>query len=82
MDLRGIEPRPMPCESTVLPLSLQAQMPTAMKWYKEAAKKYGGVDPTDEKAVEDFFVETFPTLESAKKEEVLRYLLSHEGPSH
>ena len=57
-------------------------MPTAMKWYREAAKRYGGVDPADEKAVEEFFVEKFPVLEQKEKEKILSFLLSHEGPSH
>ncbi len=53
-------------------------MPTAMHWYNMAAAKFG-VDPTDEKAVEDFFVETFRDLTKKERENVIGYLLGHDG---
>ena len=56
-------------------------MPTAMHWYNMAAKKFGDVEPTDDKAVEDFFVNTMATLDKKVKEDVVRYLLGHDGPA-
>lgn len=56
-------------------------MPTAMHWYNMAAQKWGEVDPTDEKAVEDFFVKTMSTLPNKKREDVIRFLLGHDGPA-
>lgn len=49
--------------------------------YNEAAAKWGGVNPDDEDAVEDFFVYTIKTLSHATREEVMRFLLSHDGMS-
>lgn len=56
-------------------------MPTPMSAYVEAARKFGKVDPTDEKAIDKFFVETFPSLPAKKQEQVLSFLLAHEGPA-
>lgn len=54
-------------------------MPTPMRFYTEAARRFGKVDPTDSRAIENFFVETFKTLPKKKKEEIIRFLLSGEG---
>lgn len=56
-------------------------MPTPMSAYIEAARKFGKVDPTDEKAIDKFFVDTFPSLPAKKQEQVLSFLLAHEGPT-
>lgn len=53
-------------------------MPTPMRFYGEAAKKWGGIDPADTKAVESFFAETFSSLPAPIREEILRFLLSNE----
>jgi hypothetical protein len=55
-------------------------MPTPMSAYVEAARKFGKVDPTDEKAIDQFFVATFPSLPPKKQKQVLSFLLAHEGP--
>jgi hypothetical protein len=55
-------------------------MPTAMHWYNMIAKKHG-VDPTDEKAVEDFFVHTVPMMNKKDRENITRFLLGHDGPA-
>jgi hypothetical protein len=52
-----------------------------MSAYIEAARKFGRVDPADEKAIDRFFVVTFPSLPAKKQEEVLSFLLAHEGPT-
>jgi len=56
-------------------------MPTAMHWYNMAAEKWGKVDPTDEKAVEDFFTTTLSTLPKKTREKVFGYLLGRDGPA-
>lgn len=56
-------------------------MPTAMHWYNMAAQKWGSVDPTDEKAVEVFFVKGMHDLPKKTREDVIRYLLGHDGPA-
>ena len=55
-------------------------MPTAMHWYNEIAKKYG-VDYTNEKAVEDFFVYTVPMMSNKERESITRFLLGRDGPA-
>lgn len=56
-------------------------MPTAMHWYNMAAQKWGKVDPTNDKAVEDFFVKGMHTLPKKTREKVIGYLLGHDGPA-
>jgi len=56
-------------------------MPTAMHWYNMAAQKWGDVDPKDDKAVEDFFVKTFHTLDKKSRESVMKFLLGRDGPA-
>jgi hypothetical protein len=56
-------------------------MPTAMHWYNMAAEKFGQVDPTDDKAVEDFFVKKMADLPKKSREDVVRFLLGHDGPA-
>lgn len=53
-------------------------MPTAMKWYNFAAKKFGGVNPYDEVAVDKFFADLrdFPKEEA---QEIFDFLLEHDG---
>ena len=56
-------------------------MPTPMSAYVVAAQKFGTVTPSDEQAVDKFFVDTFPSLPQKKQEQVLTFLLAHEGPA-
>lgn len=56
-------------------------MPTPMRWYAEAARLYGGVDPTDKEAVDQFFLEAFKRMDGLTQGEVLAYLLLKEGRS-
>lgn len=55
-------------------------MPTAMHWYNMIAKKYG-VDPKNEKAVEDFFVYTVPMMSNAERSDITKFLLGRDGPA-
>lgn len=57
-------------------------MPTPMKWYAEAARIWGNVDPDDAEAVTDWFVEGFKHLDKPTQTAVMRYLLTHDGPDH
>ena len=50
-------------------------MPTNWSTYCEVAKKHGGVDPTDTKAVDRFYTETLQSLPEAKQMEILEELL-------
>ncbi len=56
-------------------------MPTPMSAYREAAHRFGGVDPTDKAAVRDFFLVKFHELPKSKQRDVMRFLLSREGQS-
>jgi hypothetical protein len=56
-------------------------MPTAMHWYNMAAQKFCNIDPTDEKAVEDFFVKGLATLDKPTQQKVMKFLLGHDGPA-
>jgi cell fate regulator YaaT (PSP1 superfamily) len=54
-------------------------MPTPMAAYREAAQRFGGVDPTDKAAVRSFFLVEFHKLGKRKQQAVMRFLMSHEG---
>ena len=54
-------------------------MPTAMHWYNMAAQKFGNVEPTDGKAVEEFFVNGMHKLDKKTRESIMRFLLGHDG---
>jgi cell fate regulator YaaT (PSP1 superfamily) len=54
-------------------------MPTPMEAYREAAKRFGGVDPTDKAAVRNFFMIEFHKLSKRGQQAVMRFLMSREG---
>ena len=54
-------------------------MPTPMSAYNEAARRFGGIDPADKRAVRKFFVVDFHQLSARKKRAVMKFLLSREG---
>lgn len=54
-------------------------MPTPITAFADAAAKYGGVDPNDMEAVEEWFTQELPTLPVNTIEEVLHGLLQQDG---
>ena len=53
-------------------------MPTPIRVFAEIAARVGGVDPEDMAAVERFYVEVLPGLETAQIRAILGELLERE----
>lgn len=56
-------------------------MPAPTTAFADAAAKYGGVDPEDIVAVQNWFARELPTLPVDTVEQVLRDLLAQDGAS-
>ncbi len=56
-------------------------MTTPIKVFAELAARHGGVDPNDTCAVQNWFMETLPTLPPEQRQELLSKLLDQDGGS-
>ena len=54
-------------------------MPTPITAFADAAAKYGGIDPDDVEAVQEWFAEELPKLPVDTIEQVLHDLLERDG---
>ena len=54
-------------------------MPTPIRYFSEIAAKYGDVDPDDADAVQKWFLDTLPSLESEQIDEILEAILRNDG---
>lgn len=53
-------------------------MPTPIKVFAELAARHGGVDPNDACAVQDWFMQTLPSLPPERREDLLAELLDQD----
>lgn len=49
-----------------------------MRFWAEAAVRWGGVDPSNRQALDHWWVEVFKTLPDETRQEILKFLLSKE----
>ncbi len=56
-------------------------MATPMHVYAELAARHGKIDPTDEKAVDHFFIQVAPTLSEEVQREIMHELIARDGES-